>query len=209
MAKDKLFEAVEGSMAVIFDFDGTLYDMKGFAVKLVLSNIPDMWTVYAERKVRRQFDGADCKTPEDYSREFFKELSKRTKKSPSKMRLWFYDDLLKRNARVLKKHYKPREGFPELFEKLNGDKVPFAIFSSYPLVAERLEALGFDPAKSGRLYSPDDFGAQKPAVRPFIEIARDLGVKPADVLVIGDKQSTDGDGARAAGMKYIDITEIF
>jgi FMN phosphatase YigB (HAD superfamily) len=69
--------------------------------------------------------------------------------------------------------------------------------------AERLDASGLAPSACGLLCGPQDFGATKPAARPFREIAAALGKPPAEVTVIGDKDSTDGAGAAAAGMKFI------
>jgi FMN phosphatase YigB (HAD superfamily) len=77
-----------------------------------------------------------------------------------------------------------------------------AIYSDYPALKERLEALGLSCGPQVRLYGPENFGAQKPAPRPFKCIARDLGVLPEDTLVIGDRVDTDGFGAIQAGMRF-------
>jgi FMN phosphatase YigB (HAD superfamily) len=78
------------------------------------------------------------------------------------------------------------------------------VYSDYPQTGDRLRAIGLDPPS--RVYGPEDFGAQKPAPRPFLSIAADLGAAPAAVLVAGDRDDTDGAGAAAAGMQYARIS---
>ncbi len=67
---------------------------------------------------------------------------------------------------------------------------------------ERLAALGLSPSENIKLYSPDSFGAQKPAVRSFLEISKEMGVHPENILVIGDREETDGIGAFHAKMHF-------
>ena len=76
-----------------------------------------------------------------------------------------------------------------------------AVYSDYPFLKERMEALGISYGRTP-LYGPESFGAQKPAARPFIRIAGDLGLSPEEVLVIGDRTDTDGLGAFNAGMRF-------
>jgi FMN phosphatase YigB (HAD superfamily) len=68
--------------------------------------------------------------------------------------------------------------------------------------------MGLDPNSCGMICGPENFGAQKPAPRPFLKIAEALRRKPAETLVIGDKDNTDGEGAAAAGMMYIKIAAL-
>jgi FMN phosphatase YigB (HAD superfamily) len=114
-------------------------------------------------------------------------------------------------VRALKTHYELRPGAKALFDLLKLPKtspwgphreIPVAIYSDYPMLRERLEALGLDPGSKIRLYGPESFGAQKPAPRPFRHIAADLGLRPEETLIIGDREDTDGRGALTAGMRF-------
>jgi beta-phosphoglucomutase-like phosphatase (HAD superfamily) len=127
--------------------------------------------------------------------------------------------------RVLKKYYRPRPGAAELFRLLDSGEKPaagealreappgrnllrgMAIYSDYPCLRERLEALDLAPGGRTRLYGPESFGAQKPAPGPFLRIARDLGVSPGETLVIGDREDTDGAGALKAGMSFFRLDD--
>jgi FMN phosphatase YigB (HAD superfamily) len=200
-ARDRIAQA----RALIFDLDGTLYDTRGFARRLVLSRPREGFLMLADRKTRKGLIGRDYGSPEAYYGEFFSQMAQRTGKPAEILRAWYFDSYLPRMCGVLKRHYRPRPGTTELFASLAGRSFPFAVYSDYPLAGERLSALGLDPAW-GRRYGPEHFGAQKPAARPFLSIAAELGVPPGHTLVIGDRDDTDGAGAAAAGMAYIGIT---
>ena len=86
--------------------------------------------------------------------------------------------------------------------------IKIAVFSDYPRVKQRIRALDFSDetiSQISGIYSAEDFGSQKPATRPFLEIAQNLGVKPENCLVVGDRDDTDGDGARNTNMEFIQI----
>jgi FMN phosphatase YigB (HAD superfamily) len=197
--------------AIIFDLDGTLFDLKNIALHLILGRPFDMFLMREERRVRKLFAGRVYDSAEFYYSAFFEELSKRTGRSASSARRWYFEAYIPLMVRVLKRHYRPRPGAAELLEALNsgrnrwGKKMPFAVYSDYPMTAERFSALGLEPGPLGRIYGPEDFGAQKPAASPFLRIAGDLGFPPRNILAAGDRDDTDGAGAAAAGMGYFKI----
>jgi len=207
----KLFRNIKG---IIFDFDGTLFDSVRLPFYLVAAYPPDMLRLWRERLVRRQFSGRDYATPEDYYRAYFDAFGKACHRSPERMRAWYFNRYMPRMRKVLKRHYKLRPGVLDLFRRLEAGPVntgagalpqnlpKIAIYSDYPFLRERLEAMGLFLSSKILLFSPESFGAQKPAVRPFTRIASDFGVKPEEVLVIGDREETDGIGAFKAGMHF-------
>jgi FMN phosphatase YigB (HAD superfamily) len=202
-----LIEKVRG---LIFDLDGTLYDSKNIALRLVFSSLPDIGLIRAERVVRKKFKGCDYGSAEVYYREFFAAIANISGRSPDFLRAWYFEKYMPLMRRTLKIFYTARPGAAELFETLGnvntGQGRPFAVYSDYPLVRERLEAIGL-AGTAAKLYSPEDFGAQKPAARPFLAIAEEMGCTPGEVLVVGDREDTDGEGAAAAGMGFIKITD--
>ena len=208
LSSSKLLRNIRG---IIFDFDGTLFDNALLPFYLISAYPLDIFRIWKERLVRKSFIGCDHSTPPEYYRAFFAALGKACWRSPEKIRSWYFNRYMPRMIRVLKRHYKPRPGAIELLQcfdrKADGTNIPaalprIAIYSDYPLLKERLEALGIYPGLDTRLYGPESFGAQKPAARPFQRIARDMGVAPEEVLVIGDRKETDGMGAFKAGMRF-------
>ncbi|GHT56146.1 hypothetical protein FACS1894109_04270 [Spirochaetia bacterium] len=204
---------VSEARAFIFDFDGTLYDSSGIALRLIAQRPLEAFILLAERKTRASLAGCDYGEAEAYYQEFFSLLARRLHKPASILRSWYFDEYMPRMCRVLKKHFRLRPGCLELFEELarkrtgdsqTGNPFKFAVYSDYPQTAERLKALGLN-LDTNLLFGPENFGAQKPAVRPFLAIAESLGVSPEEILVIGDRDDTDGAGARAAGMGFVRI----
>ena len=206
---------------IIFDFDGTLFDNSLIPFYLTLAYPPDLLRLWKERLVRKYFAGCDYTSPEEYYKAFFKVFGKVCLRSSKRISAWYFNRFMPRMVKVLKKHYRARPGAIELFRRFNdlangrtGDPLPpeasnfppgfpkVAVYSDYPSLKERMEALGIIPDPQVLLYGPESFGAQKPAARPFRRIAGDLGVVPEEMLVIGDREDTDGLGAFKAGMRF-------
>ena len=202
--KPGLLDNIKG---IIFDFDGTLYDNVFIAFNMVFVWPPNMFFLLMERIVRKRFTGRDYSSPQEYSKVFFSALGKACFQPPQKVQAWYYDRFIPRFTQVLKRHYKPRRGLKELFEHYTAGKTSLpkiAVYSDYPFLKERMEALGI-PTEKVLMYGPESFGAQKPAARPFLRIAEELGALPQDILVIGDRVNTDGIGALNAGMKFFRV----
>jgi len=192
---------------VIFDFDGTLYKKVGIAFNLVKEYLPDTFNILRERAIRRRFKGCDYPNPEEYLNAFFNDLGKKCSWTPEKTREWYFTRYMPRYAIMLKKHYRSRKGAKEILQFLDSPDSPLkaAIYSDYPLLKDRMEAIGLSCPQRIRLYSSHTFGAQKPAARPLLQIAEDLNLKPHEILVIGDNRKADGQGAKNAGMRYFHI----
>ncbi|MCL2763618.1 MAG: HAD family hydrolase [Treponema sp.] len=205
----KLLRNIKG---IIFDFDGTLFDNARIAFHLIAANPLDSLRIWKERLIRKRFAGCDYASPEEYYRVFFAAMGKACHRSPERMRNWYFNKYMPRMVRVLKKHHKPRPGVSELLQRFADGKAfaggkaantmpKIAVYSDYPFLRERLAALGLC-SDAIPLYGPESFGAQKPATGPFLRIAGDLGVAPEEVLVVGDREETDGLGAFHAGMRF-------
>jgi FMN phosphatase YigB (HAD superfamily) len=196
--------SLQNIRGLIFDFDGTLYDYKWLPFYLIMENPWDLLRIRSERRTRKKFAGQDFGTPEDYYREYFSYLGALCHRDAKVLRDWYFNRYLPRMVRVLRKHYTPRPGVRELFDCLNTtDSLQgVAIYSDYPFLRERMEAMDLNPGAKIRVYGPESFGAQKPARRPFASIARDMGVNARNILVIGDREDTDGAGALNAGMCF-------
>jgi FMN phosphatase YigB (HAD superfamily) len=196
----EVFRNVHG---IIFDFDGTLFDYFHLPFYVILACPWEIFNIYRERVTRKKLAGCDFGSAEQYYAEYFSQLSALCHKPEPVVRDWYFNRFLPRLIRVLKKHYKPRPGLQTLFNRFEArDNLAVSVYSDYPVLQERLAALGVAPGARCRLYDPASFGAQKPAPRPFLTIAKHMNVLPEETIVIGDREETDGIGALRAGMRF-------
>lgn len=193
---------LRGIKGIIFDFDGTLFDNSSIAFRLIRAYPPDWRRIWKERLIRRRFSGCDYSSTEEYYNAFFSGLGKACCCSQKRMRDWYFNHYMPRMTSVLRKYYEARPGAVELFNRIKNNPIRLAVYSDYPLLRERMTTLGLYTSDNILLYGPESFGAQKPAVRPLLKIAGDLGIPPEEILVIGDREETDGIGAFNAGMHF-------
>lgn len=194
--------------AIIFDLDNTLYDNKSLPFRLIISLPTDIFRIAADRKVRKSLKGMDFKTPEKYKEEYSKMMSHHANIRPKDALNWYSNRYMGTMSFLLKKYYPVRPKVHEVISYLNKNKIKISIFSDYPRVKQRIKALDFsceEVESIDGIYSAEDFGSQKPAVRPFLEIAKQMKENPKNILVVGDRDDTDGEGARLAGMPFIQI----
>lgn len=162
----------------------------------------------AERTARWEFKGKDYETCQTLTAQYYHRISELSGKSDDKIRDWYENRYLMAMISVLSKKYHVRSGISELFKKLVEANIKIAIFSDYPCVKERMSAIGMDEELQNLcsvIASAQERGAFKPAPRPFLEIAKELGVRPEHCLVVGDRLDTDGEGAHKAGMQFLKI----
>ncbi len=86
----------------------------------------------------------------------------------------------------------------DYFESIGSVQV---VYSDHP-VRHKLEALSLGNFFSA-VYAGDEIGAVKPDHRMLRKIAAEFGLQPGRVLVIGDRQDTDGETARRAGSAFL------
>jgi FMN phosphatase YigB (HAD superfamily) len=205
--------ALKTIRAVIFDFDGTLYDYHLLPWRIIGVNPLELFLVWNERRTRKAFSGRDLGSPEKFYEAYYHHLGKLSRRRPETVENWYIRRYIPRFIQVLKRYYTFRPGVEELFTRLEsqisaaGRLKGAAVYSDYPALRERFNALGFNPGREIRLYGPESFGAQKPAPRPFRAIAEEMGASPGETLVIGDREDTDGKGALNAGMNFFRLDD--
>jgi putative hydrolase of the HAD superfamily len=72
-------------------------------------------------------------------------------------------------------------------------------------VEAKLKASGLDQIAWDLGMDCEELGSLKPYPEAFHEAARRLGVEPGRVLYVGDREDTDVQGARAAGLKAVHV----
>ena len=192
--------------AFIFDFDGTLYDFRHLPLRLVLSSPLDALKVRAEHSVRRTLKGVYFKESGMFYRALGRLLAMRAGfPSDAAALKWYMEFYSTQMVKVLRENYRAREFATEVLAKLREQKKKLAVFSDYDAVKERMKAVGLSPELVDFCFSAGELGGLKPAQIPFLKIAERLGADPQRILVIGDRDDTDGEGSRKANMAFLQI----
>jgi putative hydrolase of the HAD superfamily len=184
--------------AVVFDMDGTLYDealIKKALLRKFPRYLPHIQLLRDFSKIRQelaveQFEG-------DVRREQTLRLSRKRE-----IGLLEAQSLIEKVMYNLwPAAYKGLAPFPcaaEVLNRLEKEKIPFALLSQYPSW-EKLFHLGLSRHNWAAVLSADELGALKPHPKPFLHAARLLGLPPEQILFLGDREDHDVCGAHQAG----------
>ena len=194
--------------AVIFDLDGTLYDKARLPLRVVAADWIHLFYLRADRYARKDLMGKDFGTEQAFYDALFRQMRThiRIRVEDKWVREWFSGTYMPVIARMLKRHYRLRPWVPELFRQLREQGIRTAVFSDYSAVPEKLQALGFDPSWADVIADAPSLGGLKPSPASFLRLTERLGVPPQQCLMVGDRDDTDGAGARAVGMSFLQIT---
>lgn len=189
---------------VVFDLDGTLYEppwlMKPRVALMLWRDVSILRHVVGARDWlrRREYDGREALLDAFYS-----ELGRRAGLGAASAGEWYERRFIGAFLHVLGRQARARPGLTSLLHGLRERGVRTGVLSDYGRVAERIESLRIPVTLFDDLCSAEDSGALKPSPRPFLMCARNLGLEPARVLVVGDRDDMDGKGARAASMPFL------
>lgn len=91
-----------------------------------------------------------------------------------------------------------------LMQAGRGQRLPMAVFSDHPALAKLrfMGHLDWDAVVDGHA-----IGALKPLPDGIHAVAAQLGVPPCRILMVGDREDTDGAAAAAAGAGFLCIAE--
>jgi HAD superfamily hydrolase (TIGR01549 family) len=185
--------------AVIFDLDGTLYDKSGLAARLVLSQLRkgNLWLLKREREVRKALRGHHYESEAAFYKAFFAQFDRQ-----ELARRWYFDTYMPDMVRILRKHYRMSPWVETIIAELRTHGRKVVVFSDYGFVREKLQAIGFNLDWADYLFEAPALGGLKPCKESFEEICREIDVQPSECLMVGDREDTDGDGARSVGMAF-------
>jgi len=189
--------------AVIFDLDGTLYDNSKIARSFIIRSLHHIRLLGSERKCRHEMAGKYYGEDGQAYSELFKNMAIKSGRSAEKAEKWFWDIYMPLQVRTLRntRHRKP--WVDRVLADLRSKGIKIACFSDYGMVKEKLEALGIDPGMFDYIIDSPSIGGLKPCKEAFLNVAKHLGVEPSDTLVVGDREDTDGLGAKESGMQFM------
>ncbi len=193
---------------IIFDLDGTLYALRWNLKPLLFAKLlPKGMRLLRFLETRGTCAGADFGSRERLLGAVCAAYAGRYKTAADETRRWIDTRFYPSFVWVMRFFRHSRPGIEKLLSSLRLRGVRLAVLSDYAKVAERLERLRIPASLFDVLASCEDAGALKPHTRPFLEVARKLGIPPNEMLVVGDRVETDGLGANAAGMRFLHVTD--
>ena len=187
--------------AVIFDLDGTLYNKSHLHIHIILNQLirGKLFILKREREIRAMIKGQYFGNEESFYDNFFKHIGKENARN------WYFDCYMPQMAKILRKHYCLAPWVKEYILSLRNKGTKIVVFSDYGFVEEKLDAIGFDRQWADYLFDAPYLGGLKPCREAFMNVCKKIGIAPQDCLMIGDREDTDGDGARSVGMQFAKI----
>ena len=193
---------------VIFDLDGTLYKV-GWLMKFrfFCKLFPRSRWLPAYMKLRKALIGLECKNSVALKQALAVALAKKVKADPTRVYGWFEEAFYPAFVSTLEKTGWRRPGLDRVLEHLKTTNKVIAVVSDFAYVDERLAALNIEPSQFDYCLSCEECGTMKPSPRAFGSLVSDIGVGGEDVLIVGDRDDTDGDAARKMGAQFLFIRE--
>lgn len=187
--------------AVAFDIDGTLYPNRRMYLASLGFALGHFRLLNAFRKVRKEL--RDTRPVEDFyelqARLFGRRIGVDTDEAREIINRTFYT----RWESVLRKvHLYP--GVLDLIRLLKEKHIPLAVMSDFPVVT-KMKILNIENYFDVEM-SSEEVGYLKPNPEPFLEMARQLDVKPENLLYVGNSFHYDVLGAYSLGMMTAHIS---
>ena len=186
---------------VIFDLDGTLYNKRRLSLRMLLHAPFDMLKMLAERKTRASMKGLYIGA-EHFTPAYFDRLARDMHTSPAKAKQWYQERYMPLMVKLIGRYQPIGEWVMPFVNECKERGVKMVVLSDYDFAQEKLQALGIDTQHFDWIVSAPELGGLKPAKELLIKVAQQMGVAAEQCLVIGDRQDTDGDMARATGAAF-------
>ncbi|MBR5096271.1 MAG: HAD family hydrolase [Treponema sp.] len=187
---------IEGIKVIAFDIDGTLYPAYRLNVRIIGHFFAYVREFLHFGLVRRQLRRtAPLPNLFEYQARLLAERLKVDSETAQKI----LDDMAYAGLAKYFKDIKTFENVYETFVKLKEAGYRLALLSDFP-PEQKGELWGLKPF-CDKILSTEKIGALKPSKYPFGVLAMELGVKPQEILYVGNSAKYDVLGAKNAGMK--------
>jgi len=179
---------------IIFDCDGVLVDSEPIAIRVLVEGLTALGHAIDEATAYERFLGRSLAAMQAILRD-----ESRMVLSP--------DDLERMRLRLFEAYRRELRPIPGILEALDNLGGPYCVASSSQPERLRfsLEVTGLLPLFAPHLFSAAMVAQGKPAPDLFLYVARQMGARPADCLVIEDS-AAGIEAARRAGMRVFGFT---
>jgi len=201
---------LQGISAVGFDLDGTLYPTYRLYVRLLPFLFRHGRLLNALGKARTLIRREQEQSPASVRHDFYDHQAQITAdmlRLPPEQLKEKINNLIYRGW---ERHFSQIKLFPhvrELLAELRAAGLKLGLLSDFP-PKTKLEKLGLADCWDTVLCS-EDTGAIKPAIQPFLVLAKALECPPEQMLYVGNSRRYDAGGAGRAGMKTALITRRY
>jgi putative hydrolase of the HAD superfamily len=188
---------------ISFDVDGTLYSPREVWLPFVLRAWNKMRVVRVGRAVREELRAREFPDGASFLAEEAKLAAERLEVSPEEARE-LIDDVY---DRILCEALRKRGAIPDVRRALEDAVAHDVAIASVSdrRVDDKLDALGLGDLPWRAKLSADVTGSLKPSPASFLAACRAMNVAPGEAAHVGDRDDTDGAGARAAGMRFVRV----
>lgn len=183
--------------AIAFDIDGTLYKNSSLYSKAVLYYLRNISIFKNFNSVRKEMH-AYSEPVSDFRKVQAKKMALKLHCSDDKAEK-LIDDIAYKGLEETFTKVKPCKGAKELFETIKANNLKIGILSDFP--PEQKGDLWGLKSYCDVILGTEDVGALKPSPVSFIKLADKLGVKPEEILYVGNSKKYDVGGSKRAGMK--------
>jgi FMN phosphatase YigB (HAD superfamily) len=158
--------------------------------------------------MRKKYNGKDFGCGDDLLYSLAKDLSQRSlNQSPDVMLSWITNYFYPTFIKVMPYMKGSRPGLINMLAELRNKGYKLAVLSDFAYIKERLRGLNIPSNLFDTLLSTESEGMLKPCTGPFLKIKESWHMESAEIVVVGDKDDTDGVGASEAGMPFIKISD--
>lgn len=189
--------------AVIFDLDGTLYDNTRLPRFVIFGSLFHLRLLYAERLCRHHMSGRYYGTKGSTYKELFRRMALTAGKTEDQASAWYWSRYMPLQVKMLQRHFHKKPWVDDTLKSLREAGVKLVCFSEYSFIREKLKAVDISPDSFDLIIDAPSAGGCKPCRKAFLNIAGKLGLDPEEILVVGDREDTDGAGAESANMGFI------
>jgi HAD superfamily hydrolase (TIGR01509 family) len=194
-ARKPSFQLNSSHRAIIYDFDGVLADSEVLSNSVIADVVSELGVPTSLEDAYRTYMGKRLN-------DVIETIERVTGR---KLAEDFADSYQRRTFETFRARLKPIDGAREFLAEWSEVPNCIASSSSPERLALSLEVLNMTPLFEGRVFSASNVARGKPHPDIFLHAAEQLGVQPADCIVIED--SIGGiTAARAAGATAIGLT---
>lgn len=181
--------------AVAFDIDGTLYPNWRMQINSIPFFAFHPILIYKFGEVRKEIRKLDNI---DNFHDTQAELLGRSLGIAAESAGVLIDDYFYRRWEKTFSRIKPYGNMKSVIKSIKAMKLKTAVMSDFP-VGEKLRYFGLDGLWDVEM-SSEESGYLKPDKRAFLMLSEKLGVKPGEIIYVGNSYSYDVTGAKKAGM---------